>query len=508
MTSEPGTWLRLRFLGVIFLPAAALMALEIVSSRLLAPAFGNSVYVWGSIIGVFLAAMSVGYVAGGRLADARPRLAVLGWVLLLAAALQGLTATVGRVTVVAVGEATGGRPLGTLLAVALLFGPTTAALASVSPFAVRLAGRDPQALGGVAGRLFALSTFGSLAGTLAATFVLVPRLGLSTILALLVSVTALGAILCFDRWAPVLLAAAVAATAWFAPQAGRTPDAVRAERITPYQTLVVREEAGVRALISDGTRHGAVRIDDGGPALTYVHGAAVALMARPEARTMLGLGLGTGSAGTLLRRLQPGLEVTYAEIDPAVEAITRDWFALDPAIRVEIEDARRFLAAADRRWDIVYCDTYVGQSVPFHLATREFFALLADRLSPDGIVEINIASHITHPFARAILRTVAAVYPEVAVFALPDSGNFLIVASQLQLPADSELEAAGMRLDRETGGPRTYQRVARSRWTEAVDLTNSPILSDAFAPIDALLDLGARDTRLLDDLRPLTEQSP
>ncbi|KAB2963009.1 MAG: hypothetical protein F9K16_07685 [Thermoanaerobaculia bacterium] len=496
MSNDTGIWLRLRLLGVVFLPAATLMALEIVSSRLLAPAFGNSVYVWGSIIGVFLAAMSVGYVAGGKLADARPRLEVLGWVLLLSAAVQGLTASIGRTTVIELGEATGGSPVGTLLAVAILFGPATAALASVSPFAVRLTGRDPLGLGGVAGRLFALSTFGSLVGTLAATFVLVPQLNLSTILAWLVSVTALGALLCFDRAVPALLALAVTVVAWIAPQLGQTSEAVRAERITPYQTLIVREEAGVRALISDGIRHGAVRIDDGGPALTYVHGAAVALLARPHARTMLGLGLGTGSAGTLLRQLRPGLEVIYAEIDPAVGDLAREWFALDSAIEVEVEDARRFLARSERTWDIVYCDTYVGQAVPFHLATREFFALLSERLSPEGIVEINIASHITQPFARAILRTVVAVFPEVDVFSLPDSGNFLIVASRSPLPPDSELEESGRQLDRRLGAARSYQRVARSRWTGEVDLSTSPILTDAFAPVDSLLDLGTRDARL------------
>ncbi|GMU64005.1 MAG: hypothetical protein AMXMBFR36_02790 [Acidobacteriota bacterium] len=496
MGETPGTIYRLRFLGVVVLPAAALMALEIVSSRLLAPAFGNSVYVWGSIIGVFLAAMSAGYVAGGRLADLRPRLPALGVVLLGSAALQTLTASIGRVVVAGLGAASGGRPGGTLLAVALLFGPATAALAAVSPFAVRLAGREPERLGGVAGRLFALSTFGSLGGTLAATFWLIPQLELEAILALLVSVTALAAILCFVRPLPIVGAAAIAALAWLGPSLGRQPDEIRLERITPYQTLVVEEAHGRRTLISDGVRHGAIRLDTGEPALTYLQGTAVGLLARPEAARLVVLGLGTGGAGAVLRTLRPGLDVTYVDIDPAVPEIAREWFGLDAGARVEVDDARRFLAATDERWDIVFCDTYVGQSVPFHLATREYFELVRTRLAPGGVVEVNLAGNIDHPFSRAILRTLASVFGHVQVFRIPDSGNFMLIASEEPLPPASVLERRAIEIDRRLGTSPRYRRVALARWTGAIDLADVPVLTDGYAPVDALLDLGATDARL------------
>jgi len=496
MTETSGAIFRLRFLGVVLLPAAALMALEIVSSRLLAPAFGNSVYVWGSIIGVFLAAMSVGYVAGGRLADRRPRLAALGAVLLASAALQALTAAIGRAVVTGIGEATGGRPGGTLLAVVLLFGPATAALATVSPFAVRLAGREPERLGGVAGRLFALSTFGSLGGTLAATFWLIPALDLDAILALLVSVTALSAALCFDRPLPVVGTAAIAAVAWLGPSLGSRPDWIRLERITPYQTLVIEEANGLRTLISDGVRHGAIRLDTGEPALTYLRGTAIGLLARPEAGRLVVLGLGTGGAGALLGTLRPGLDVTYVDIDPAVPEIAREWFGLDAGARVVVDDARRFLTSTDERWDIVFCDTYVGQSVPFHLATREYFDLARTRLVPGGVVAVNLAGDVRHPFARAILRTLSSVFEHVQVFQVPDSSNFMLVAGDQPLPPESELERRAIAVDERLGTAPRYRRVARSRWASEVDLSDVPVLTDGYAPVDALLDLGAADARL------------
>ena len=121
MTSVASGLHRWRFLAVVLVPGAVLMALEIVSSRLLAPSFGNSVYVWGSIIGVFLAAMSAGYVWGGRRADLTPELPALGWLLAASAACQWLTSMAGRGVVEWLGAWSGGRPAGTLVATALLF---------------------------------------------------------------------------------------------------------------------------------------------------------------------------------------------------------------------------------------------------------------------------------------------------------------------------------------------------------------------------------------------------
>src|SRR5579863_2828130 len=165
---------RLRFFWVVGACGGVLMALEILSSRILAPYFGNSVYVWGSIISVFLAALSLGYLWGGRLADRQPSLAALARLLALAAACEAALLLAGSRLAGALGDWTGATPGGTLIAAAALFGPASVLLATVSPYAVRLAARDLGRLGDTAGRLYALSTFGSLGGTLIATFLLIP----------------------------------------------------------------------------------------------------------------------------------------------------------------------------------------------------------------------------------------------------------------------------------------------------------------------------------------------
>jgi spermidine synthase len=494
-----GASYRLRFLAVVVLPAGVLMALEIVSSRLLAPAFGNSVYVWGSIIGVFLAAMSAGYVLGGAHADRRPELAAVGRLLLVAVIFQWVTAIFGRQAVAAIGAATAGRPAGTLLATAVLFGPATLLLATVSPFAVRLAGIDRQRLGNVSGGLFALSTAGSLVGTLLATFVLIPLLGLDAILALLVSVTAVAAALASGRSWAAAGALVVAAVAWLAPVPHPSWQGVVVERATPYQTLVVREAEGTRTLASDGTPHGAIDVATGRPNLRYVYAAEVLRLFAAEPRELLLLGLGTGGVGRLLTERTPGLAATYVEIDPAVVEVAARHFEFreGPAMRVAVEDARRFVAQSSTRWNWIYCDTYIGRAVPFHLATREFFELLRDRLAPGGAIGLNLAGSIDHPFSRSIFRTLSHVFDRVELFSIEGSGNFFLVARMGAPVSASELAQRAAGLDLAAGaGESRFAALARRRLAPDLDLASVPVLEDRFAPVDALLNLADEKARL------------
>lgn len=483
------------------LPGAVLMALEIVSSRLLAPEFGNSVYVWGSIIGVFLAAMSAGYVAGGRWADRTPNLPALGRLLLAAALFQWGTALGGRAGVAAIGAWTGGRPAGTLLAAALLFGPATFFLATVAPFAIRVAARDPQRLGGLAGRLYALSTFGSLAGTLAATFVLIPELPLDAILALLVSATGVSAALCAGgaRRSLAALALLVGVGPWVAPRLDVAEANVVAERITPYQTLVVRESGGERTIESDGTRHGAIRIDTGEPSLTYLSGALAAWLFDPAIENVLVLGLGSGGLGEYLVRRFPEIEVTYVEIDPAVPELAERWFGYrtGPKRHLAIDDGRRFVDSTAERFDLIYCDTYVGQSVPFHLATREFFQAAEQRLAPEGVVAVNLAGSLEHPFARAILRTMRQVFRQVLIFRIGGSANLLFLGTDAPGPTPTaELLGRARALDAGRAIDPTFASVALGRIEPDLDLSDVPVLTDAYAPVDALLNFADPRARL------------
>jgi spermidine synthase len=500
---------RLRFYWVVGACGGVLMALEILSSRILAPYFGNSVYVWGSIISVFLASLSVGYGWGGWLADRRPSLAALARLLALAAACEEALLLAGSRLAAALGELTGGSPAGTLLAAAVLFGPASVLLATVSPYAVRLAARDLGRLGGTAGRLYALSTLGSLAGTLVATFALIPYLELRHVLALLTALTAATALAAAlpERGGPrvelpaALLAALVLAAAGAALRGGGAaagPELLY-ERTTPYQTLEVRQQAGVRYLTSDRVLQAAVRLADGEPALRYPRFAPAGLLLDPRPRRLLALGMGAGSVGSYLQRRLPALGVDYVELDPAVPEIARRFllFRDGPRTTVTIADGRRFLAGAGRRaWDYVYCDTYIGQSVPFHLTTLEFLDEVRRHLAAGGTFGLNLAAGLADPFSRAMYRTVRERFAAVYLFRVWGAANVLVLAADGPSVPPAELLARARELDRQLPGfDPPLALLVTGRLAVELDASGVPLLRDEFAPVDRLVHLGAAARR-------------
>ncbi len=486
---------RLRFYWVVTASGGVLMALEIVSSRVLAPQFGASVYVWGSIIGVFLAAMSIGYAWGGRLADRAPQLAKLGQLLLGAAFAEAIVLGAGPRAAAWLGELTRGAPVGTLLTTALLFGPATMLLATVSPFAVKLMTRDLKLLGGTAGRLYALATAGSLAGTLAATFVFIPYLSIEAILRVLIVLTILtaGAAL-VSSWQRVRLEIALALSLLvlvLAPLGGGGTPALLADRMTPYQTLRVYERGGVRFLRSDGTLHAAVVLESGEPWVEYVRTAPAALLLRPEIESLLALGMGGGSVGSYLRQRLPELRVDYVEIDPVVAELARQFLLFDDDAysRVHIGDARRFLTASRETWDYIYCDTYIGDSIPFHLTTREFFREVRRHLSAEGVFGINLIDGPRSPFGKAIVATVRTAFPQICLFEVRGGNTLLLATDRADIGGKDELLAIARQLDERWSFDPSLVQMADGFHEGEVDLSDAQILTDSYAPVNHLIHL-------------------
>jgi len=489
----------LRFYWVVAVSGGVLMALEILSSRLLAPHYGNSVYVWGSIISVFLAALSVGYLLGGRLADRQPEMASLGRMVALAAACEALLLLFGPRLAAALAAFTGGNPSGTLLAATVLFGPASLLLATVSPWAVRLAARDLGHLGNTAGRLFALSTLGSLAGTLACTFLLIPFLELRQILALLTALTALTACVAFAgsfRAEAPAAGLAVLALIVSVPGASLTgrgrPDLIY-ERVTPYQTLQVFERDGVRTLKSDRVPQAAIRVSNGESTLPYNQAAPALLLINPHPRRVLIIGLGGGTVGRYLQSRMRDLEIHYVDIDPAVPQLAQRFFFFRPGpkIKVTVEDGRQFLHASGETWDLIYIDAYIGQSVPFHLTTVQFLDEVKRHLAPGGVFGLNLAAGLSDPFSQAIYRTVRERFDSEYLFMVRRALNALVVASPDGLPlSKQDLRLRGLELDGTLRFDPPLSTLATWRAEVALDTEKIPVLTDDFAPVDRLIRLG------------------
>ena len=179
----------------VFLSGGVLLGIEIVASRVLAPSFGSSLYVWGSLIGVVLTGLAIGYWAGGALSDRYPTPYLLTGTLALGASLVLLIPVLDGWVIDRVVSWDPGPRLDPLLASIALFAPVSIVLAAATPIAVRLAARSLDRLGRTAGRLFSVSTAGSIVGTFVTAFWLVPELGTDQVLAvgavtLLVAATA------------------------------------------------------------------------------------------------------------------------------------------------------------------------------------------------------------------------------------------------------------------------------------------------------------------------------
>lgn len=489
---------RFRFYWVVAVCGAVVMALEILSSRVLAPHFGNSVYVWGSIISVFLAALSIGYLWGGRLADRHPSMAALGRLIALAAAFQALLLWVGTPLTAWFGELTGATPAGTLLAASVLFGPASVLLGTVSPYAVRLAIHDLGKVGNTAGRLYALSTLGSLAGTLGCTFLLIPFLELRQgigLLALLTATTALFALagaFRTERAASLLAAVLVLACVPAVFAKVRLKGDIIYERVTPYQTLVVHERGTVRVLESDRVRQAAVDLTDGDPALPYVRWSALALAFNPQMERALLLGLGGGTAAGYLQRRIPGLRIDSVDIDPAVPDVAQRFllFKPRPGDRVMVSDARSFLRGSEEKWDVIFSDTYIGLSVPFHLTTVEFLDEAKRHLTPDGVFMLNLAAGLNDPFSQAMYNTVRDRFQSVYLFRVRGAANVVVLATEQPAVQPAQLALRARELDARFRFQPTLTELVASRFQGEFVSRDTPLLTDEYAPVDRLIRLG------------------
>jgi spermidine synthase len=407
--------------GVVFAAGAGSLATEIAASRLLAPYFGNSTIVWANVIGLILASLSLGYWLGGRLADRRPTPRALGSVVVGAACLVALTPFVARplldLSVEGLDRVSAGAAIGSFFGVLVLFVPPVVLLGMVAPFAIRLALTDVASAGTVAGRLYAVSTVGSLVGTFLSALVLIPAIGTQrTLLVSAVVIGLGGALLLGRRW--LVLAAALAALLLIPPGAIKAQEGLLFEDESRYQFIQVVERDGARRLYLDEglATHSVWRRDEvltGGVWDTYL--AVPDLLGRmPETVAMLGNAAGT--AARAYARYYPFVEIDGVELDPAVSEAGRRYFEMGEISGLEVHDmdARSYLRQTDRSYDVIIVDAYRPPYVPFYLTTKEFFELVEDRLNPGGVVALNVATTPDdHNLAENVAGTLATVLPRV-----------------------------------------------------------------------------------------------
>jgi spermidine synthase len=430
--------------ATVFVCGAAVMVIEILGTRVIGPVFGVSLFVWSALLAVTLASLAFGYALGGVLVDRSPSAPVLHAVVIAGGVALGFAPALSHVCL-AWAQALGPR-FGPLFSASLLFAPSLIALGTVGPIAVRLANDDISSTGRRVGGVYALSTAGSLLGTLFTAFVLVPSFETQQILlgdaALLICV---GALPLARRKRPASLGLLIAP--WLCAQLPAAPWPADIKLLARAQSLYglveVLEDSKreVRFLRADHSIIGAQFTRDHSAGFAFLHLLETLRFMRPRARSLLQIGLGIGSLPTALARY--GVVSDVVEIDPNVLRFARDYFQFTTRGQSYVEDARSLLARTTRHYDLIVHDTFTGGSTPEHLLSREVLARIARVLTPGGVLALDFVGFFAGPEAEAshmLMRTLRSVFSNVHAYAdsAPEDrtqgvGNVVFFASNAAL---------------------------------------------------------------------------
>jgi spermidine synthase len=432
--------------AAVFASGVSSMGLEILAGRLLAPTFGSSVFTWGSVIGVFLAALAAGYwLAGRRAAEGASRGALVS-LLLVAAAYVALVMVAAQPVVGWLATLPLPDRFAPLLPVTVLFGPPTVLLGFISPYGAEL--MDSNGPGDASGHVYALGTAGSLVGAFGTTFLLLPELGIAgaELVCGLVLVGAAALLTAHrgvddrptgrvDRYGRALSRAMPVALLLVVAFGfvGATPvgGSVVYQTQTEYQQLQVTQEGDVRTLYLDGAPHSAMDVSDPDRyVFEYTRYFHLPHLVREEPAVDRVLFVGGGGFSGPKRYLAeyPDATVDVVELDPAVVDTAQEYFQVpdSPRLTVHRTDGRRYLRETNRTYDVIVLDAYRADEVPYHLTTVEFMRLVERRLAEDGAVVANLISATDGPastFYRAEYRTMDRVFGQVYSFPTSTTGS-------------------------------------------------------------------------------------
>jgi spermidine synthase len=479
---------------LVFVVGMGSLGAEIAAVRLLSPYFGASTVVWANTIGVVLVALSIGYWLGGRWADRNPTMRGLCRLALAAAGLLALVPFAADplldLAVDALDDISAGAFFGSLVAVLVLVAVPVLLLGAVSPWALRLALDGVEQAGQVAGRLYAVSTAGSLFGTLASALLLIPLVGTRRtflLFALAIALVAVWGLRPVRRYAAAPAAIALLLAIPVGTLKASDDGRVIYEAETQYQyARVVEDDSGKRRLeLNEGQAMHSVYEPYTVLTGDYWDGQLVlpfAVRDDPPGSIAI-LGNAAGTASRAYEKYFPKTRIDGVEIDSELSEIGRRYFDMNnPRLRLHDEDARPFLRRTGDRYDVIVVDAYRQPYIPFYLATREFFELCRDRLAAGGTVIVNVG----HPedqdeLEKVLSATMGDVFANVMRDPIEDT-NTLLVASEAPISA-ARLRAAGARLPGDVGD---LARVEASHLAPALD--GGEVYTDDRAPVEWLID--------------------
>jgi spermidine synthase len=490
------------------------LAVEFTASRLLGNVFGTSNIVWANVIGLILLYLTVGYFIGGRWADRSPYPATFYRILLWGAFLSALIPLVARPVLTAAGTALAGIQaalvLGSFFSVLVLFSIPITLLGCVSPFAIRLAVQNVSDAGKTSGRIYAISTLGSLVGTFAPVLFIIPELGtIRTFLlfAAILYIVALYGLWQQQRgralrwlWMP-LVVAILTALVLNGPLRPPAPNAkLLYEDDSAYNYIQVQEDANGNRylLLNEGqgihSQWSPNRYDDGHRTWSFFLTAPYfnpPPTSPAKVKSLAIIGLAAGTIARQYSHVYPGIPIDGIEIDPGIIEAGARYFDMNaekmPNLTVYAEDGRYMLNRLDKRYSIVAIDAYRPPYIPWHLTTVEFFQEVRAHLSEDGVVAVNVGrTNTDRRLVDALTTTLLQVFPSVHAMDVPSSFNTILVAT-VQPTTDENL-AENLALLPPEADALLRDALAYGVAQRVPVQTSDTIFTDDRAPVETLVD--------------------
>ncbi len=430
--------------SVAFVAGYSIMALELLGFRIFAPYFGNTIFVWGSLIGTIMLALSAGYFAGGYISEKKPDQKTLNFLLLTAC---GYLIPVNVFYPEILGFCTfAGASGGALLATMIMFCIPMIILSSLSPFLIKIKALNEK-VGISAGKIYAVSTMGSLLGTFLTTFVLIPRLGsfktfliTNSVIFLLLAWSLARFKLKYLILIPVLIPMFMINPQDYLKKSfkhlAKWYRGVGLVYISesPYNMVFISKYRNIYTLHLNGkgrqSFYNSEKPDYSLKKSSYRE--IFGLLARiTKPRNILILGMGGGTSLTRYLGINDSLKIDAVEIDPKVIQASELFFGIRESenVKFHLADARPFVSKVNKKYDFIEIDTYNGDfQIPFYLATEEFFALVNNKLSDSGIFVMNVVSQKTNRkndwVADPIANTMTRVFKKV--FSIKWKGSRII----------------------------------------------------------------------------------
>ncbi len=476
----------------VFVCGAIVMIFELVGSRVLGPYFGTSTFVWTTLIGIVMGSLSIGYYWGGRVADKKASLKGFSLIIFGAGFFIFTTFFLMDILLFNAFRLFKNSTVILFFSSILLFVPASVLLGMISPYAAKLKLSNLKSSGKTIGNLYALSTMGSIAGTFAAGFYLIPKFGTGTLLVMISLLLVLLSMFVFLNKKPLFKILASFVLFCFLPFSDITSQVYAGSNLvdtdTQYSRVWIFEDEDdatkrpVRNLKIDRKNSSSMFLDGDDLVYDYTKYYDLGKHFNPAFEKSLLLGGAAYSYPKHYLKTFPDAKLDVVEIDPRLTSLAKEHFQLkeDENLRIFHQDARIFLNETKEKYDIIFGDAFGSQySIPFHLTTKEAAQRHYDALNDDGVVVLNVISAIegdSGKFLRAEYRTYRQMFPQVYVFPVQRKDEGEITQNIIMVALKSEKKPSFKSND-----PITQEQLSHVlRNKIKLDM---PVLTDDYAPV-------------------------